>query len=86
MLQSKYVTSQSLPSQTGEGAAAAGAVVAAAAAAAAAAAGGGAAAAAFGVSVFNTDTSDNAADGIAVFGSSDEGFGLNRLQCKQKKR
>ena len=86
MLQSKYVTSQSLPSQTGEGAAAAGAVVAAAAAAAAAAGGGGAAAAAFGVSVFNTDTSDNAADGIAVFGCSDEGLGFNRLQCKQKNR
>ena len=102
MLQSKYVTSQSLPSQTGEGAAAAaaaaagtaaadGAAAAAAAAAAdgaaAAAGGGGAAAAAeFGVSVFNTDTSDNAADGIAVFGCSDEVLGLNRLQCKQKKR
>ncbi len=100
MLQSKYVTSQSLPSQTGEGAAAAaaaagtaaadGAAAAAAAAAdgaaAAAAAGGAAAAAAFGVSMFNTDTSDNAADGIAVFGCSDEGLGLTRLQCKQKNR
>lgn len=69
MLQSKYVTSQSLPSQTGVGAGA-----------------GVGAAAAFGVSVFKTDTSDDAADGMAVLGSSVEDLGLNRLQCKQKNR
>ena len=73
MLQSKYVTSQSLPSQSGVGA---GAGVGASAGAAAA----------FGVSVFKTDTSDDAADGMAVFGSSVEDLGLNRLQCKQKNR
>ncbi len=75
MLQSKYVTSQSLPSQTGGGAAAGGVGAAADGAAAGGGGGGAAAAAAFGVSVFNTDTSDDAADGIAVFGCSGEGLG-----------